>query len=191
LEGKSKFNNFSVQYFGGAGIVNGKNSVSGSVTVFQVLFEYQPVNSNLGFRAGINSYSYSVTKTSQWNQAILAAYYSPQLFLAYTAVSNNFLPAQSTQGYGFDTILDYHFQPRKPFDPYLFVGIGIGSCANACSVYRGTIGAGFKANLHDGYFIAEAFGEKPNFIFTQQFFTPSFNLFSYGLKFGFGIYLDI
>lgn len=106
----------------------------------------------------------------------------PVLFNA--AARNTSFSAHATT---FDFASTIHFRPRKTFDPYLNVGIGVGTCGYACAAGKifGRLGA--RVNLGEGYIFLE--GEYTEMVVRPSGAPASVKLNgSLGL-FGFGLYL--
>lgn len=191
-EGKVAYSPWAVQYSATSGIVGGTKGESGTTAQFLVVGEYHVPESKFGYRLGISSWNYTYqTHNQKFERDLISTIFLSQGNIIYPLIFQSvFLERTRISVSSADFIFDYHFNPRKLFDPYIFGGVGIGTCSNQCNALRVLTGGGIRVNIREGYFLSELLLEKPFFAFSGENHNTSIsNIYSGGFRIGFGIFL--
>ncbi len=207
------YSNSQLSFFGNllnnpALIYLGARKITPNIEAYHARFLAEYLPHQLGFQFGMNYHSINVTYKD--NSSVLGALllllpsnssanpnssnplfslnnlapiFAPIILLTSSFQNPNF----STHLASFDFASTFHFRPRKTFDPYVNVGIGLGTCGYACAGGKIFGRLGSKINLGLGYIFIE--GE-----YTEISLRPAGSSQSTKLKgsiflFGFGIYL--
>ncbi len=159
--------------------------------------------SYIGFQFGMNYASYSVTykddTAALGSLLLLQSLSTPSTSSGSTtnSAANSFLLPLLLSGPSVETFaihsntLDFassfHIRPRKTIDPYANIGIGVGTCGNACTVGKGFGRLGIRLNLGGGYLFLE--GEYSESSFRPAGAEKSIKFTGSHGMFGFGLYL--
>jgi hypothetical protein len=191
-EGKVAYSPWAVQYGLTSGFLSVPNEKSGRSTQFLVAAEYHVPESKFGYRLGLSiwNYNYGYGKERFERDALNILYFTRgNIFLPYL-LDSSLLEKRKVAGYGVDFIVDYHFNPRKFVDPYLFGGFGVGVCDKQCNMIKISAGGGVRINLRSGYVLSELIFEKPFFALSPADQTTVYpNFFMAGIRIGFGMFL--
>ncbi len=191
-EGKIAYSPWAVQYSVTSGLIGGTKGESGTTGQFLVMGEYHVPESKLGYRLGLSSWNYIYrTQNQKLERDLITASFIAQGNIVYPFLFQSILQEKTTiSTSSVDFIVDYHFSPRKFVDPYLFSGIGIGTCSNQCNALKVLAGGGIRINIREGYFLSELLIEKPFFAFNSGNQNTSIsNIYSSGFRIGFGIFM--
>ncbi|PJZ70789.1 hypothetical protein CH373_07705 [Leptospira perolatii] len=171
-----------------------KTEFQGPSRHYRFSAEYLP--GNIGFQFGMSGASYQLIKQQADFDKLIPVLYqqsvapggNPDLttFLLHNALSSpnaiRLTPSMSFLDFG----PTFHFSPRKILDPYIGLGVGIGTCSGDCLAARAYAKAGLRLNMGGGFIFAEA---EQSVIKTKEQGEISSPLIDKLGIFGFGLYL--
>ncbi|TGL31599.1 hypothetical protein EHQ52_16875 [Leptospira koniambonensis] len=138
----------------GRGEVRNENFDYGTSSAYRISAEYNP--SYFGLELGATNANYSIKKMEEWNKNIALIFSEGQPIPYFQYL--NFGKATDKGEFVKMNFLDigptFHFRPGKTLDPYVSIGVGIGS--SDAKSYRSFGRLGLRTNFERAFLFLEA-----------------------------------
>ncbi|PJZ76550.1 hypothetical protein [Leptospira neocaledonica] len=145
---------WTIKLGAGRGEVRNENNDYGTSSAYRISAEYNP--RYFGLELGATNSNYSIKKMEEWdkNIALIFSEGQPVSYIQYLNFGKAIDKGEFVKMNFLDIGTTFHFRPGKTLDPYVSLGIGIGS--SDAKSYRVFERLGLRANFERAFLFLEA-----------------------------------